>query len=185
MRLNSMPPLEQFAFPWADPPKPAAAATPQPARVRVLMPHPSSTYEEVLPAGTKWDFETSFPEPLPDAFLPIDDAYEMEEEAVAAVHEEHTRHCLGILRDICTVKDSIRTGVDPRTGKPPRTAKARGRLSQHLGQASKELAGEFEQMLDAYASAFGDEAQQAFRAYLLRRDREFASEPGEPVQAGA
>ena len=142
----------------------------------VLMPHPSSTYEEVLPPGTKWDFETTFPEPLPDAFIPIEDPAEMGEEAIAAVHDEHARHCLAILSDIRTVNDSIRTGVDPRTGQYPKTDKQRLRLREHLGQVATELPVEFEDMLGAYTSAFGIEAGDAFRAYLIRRDREYASD---------
>ena len=150
---------------------------------RVLMPHPSWTYEDTLPAGGKWNFETTFPEPLPDAFLPIEDPAVMQDEAVAAIHEEHTRHCLAILADICTVNDSIRTSVDPHTLKVPATQKAKKSLSRHLGQESQALACEFEEMLGAYTSAFGIEAGTAFRDYLIRRDAELASESDEPSPA--
>ena len=170
---------EQLVFPWSDPPKAAQPIKPP----HVLMPHTSWTYDEILPDGAKWDFETTFPQPSPDAFLPIEDPAVMQDEAVAAVHEEHTRHCLAILADTRTVNDSIRTGVDPRTRKVPSTQKAKKNLSRHLGQATQALAGEFEEMLGAYTSAFGTEAGAAFRAYLIRRDAELASESDEPLPA--
>jgi hypothetical protein len=50
------------------------------------------------------------------------------------------------------------TGAIPETGKRPRTAAARKRLTERLEQAPGKLRAQFDELLAAYADGFGEEA---------------------------
>jgi hypothetical protein len=114
---------------------------------------------QVLP----WDFRTSFPEPMEEAILngtlQPEDA---EPENLAALHEEHARHAMTILHDLDAVMDARRMGVDPRSGKAPRTDKQREALEQLFKHEPPRLQREFDILIDVYEEAFGPEAADAF-----------------------
>jgi hypothetical protein len=119
-----------------------------------------SALVQVLP----WDFRSSFPEPLEEAIvagkLHEDDA---EPENVKGLHEEHARHALVILSDLDSVLDARRMGVDPSTGRPPRTENQRQRLDVLFRDEPRQLEHAFNVLMDVYEEAFGDEAADAFR----------------------
>jgi hypothetical protein len=67
----------------------------------------------------KWDFGTSFPQPMPEA---IDAGIVSDEDAtpegIRSIHDEHARELLMTLHDLDAVLNARRRGVDPATGKP-------------------------------------------------------------------
>ena len=120
----------------------------------------SSPLVQILP----WDFRTSFPAPLEAAIeagrIHEDDA---EPENLRSLHEEHAQHALVLLSDLEAVLDARRRGVDPQTGRPPRTSKQRERLDALFRNEPKRLEHEFDVLMDVYEEAFGAEAANAFR----------------------
>ena len=69
-----------------------------------------------------WDFSNRFPQPLQSAIeaglLGTDPVGEAD---VAAIHDELAREALSLLAELDSAFESIRAGLDPRTGKPPKT----------------------------------------------------------------
>lgn len=120
----------------------------------------ASEVVQVLP----WDFRQSFPMPLGEAVeagkLLEED---LEPENLKALHEEHARHALAILSDLDAVSDAKRQGVDPFTGKAPRTETQRDRLQILYRNQPGRLERAFETLMDVYEEVFGPEATDAFR----------------------
>src|SRR5690348_8648004 len=89
---------------------------------------PASTHPPLVQV-VRWDFRTSFPGTLDEAIeagkLHEDDA---DPENLRSLHEEHARHALALLSDLDAVMDAKRRGIDPRSGKAPRTPKQRENL---------------------------------------------------------
>lgn len=110
-----------------------------------------------------WDFQTTFPKPLPRAIatgiINEDDA---NPENLASVHQEHAREMLAILSDLDTLKEAQQTGIDPRTGKRPGSPKAKQSLQKHLGDATSRLQNASDALLEVYQAAFGWDAANAF-----------------------
>jgi hypothetical protein len=111
----------------------------------------------------KWDFKTTFPEPTPEAL----DAGRISDEdttpeAVRAIHDEHAREALATLSDLDAVLDARRRGVDPSTGKTPRTPTSRKRLAQRFQTEPDRLVHSFTVLMDVYEEVFGTEARDAF-----------------------
>lgn len=115
---------------------------------------------QVLP----WDFHTSFPEPLQEAIeagkLYEDDAHP---DNLKSLHEEHAQHALTLLSDLDAVMDAKRRGVDPRTGKAPRTPIQREKLDALFRDEPARLEHAFDVLMDVYEEAFGAEPTDAFR----------------------
>jgi hypothetical protein len=115
---------------------------------------------QILP----WDFRTSFPEPLEEAIeagkLNEDDAVP---ENLKALHEEHAQHLLTLLSDLDALLDARRRGVDPQTGRVPRTPKQKERLESTFRTEPGRLEREFDVLMDVYEEAFGAGAADAFR----------------------
>ena len=86
-----------------------------------------------------------------------------EPENLASLHEEHARHVLALLHDLDAVMDARRSGVDPRTGKAPRTAKQREALEKLFKEEPSRLEREFDTLIDVYEEVFGAVAADAFR----------------------
>lgn len=111
----------------------------------------------------RWDFRSSFPEPTPEAIeagvLADEDA---EPENVRALHEEHVREALAVLKGLDVVHDARRRGIDPETGTSPRTDAARARLRQRLATEPARLERWWNTLMDTYESGFGPEAADAF-----------------------
>ena len=80
-----------------------------------------------------WDFSKRFPQPLQSALeaglLGTDPVGEAD---VAAIHDELAREALSLLAELDHAIESIRAGLDPRTGKPPKTDARRDKFSRQL-----------------------------------------------------
>lgn len=111
----------------------------------------------------RWDFKATFPHPTEEA---IDAGRILDEDttpdALRSIHQEHAREALATLRSLDAVLDARRRGVDPATGKPPRTPASRERLSQRLASEPERLAHAFTVLMDVYEEVFGAEARDAF-----------------------
>lgn len=114
-----------------------------------------------------WDFRVTFPVPLEEA---IDagkiDPSDAEPENLATIHDEHAREALALLSDIDALSDAKVHGVDPKTGKKPRTEKQRKALERLFAEKPTALYHAFDVLMDVYAEVFGDEAGLAFRQAL-------------------
>jgi hypothetical protein len=117
-----------------------------------------------------WDFRTTFPTPLPTA---IDQGVISPEDAapanVAALHQEHAREMLAALRQLDSVLEARRLGVDPKTGRPPASPAARERLDQLFQTEPRRLRHWHQNLLGTYEGVFGfgaaGEFDKAVRAW--------------------
>lgn len=115
---------------------------------------------QVLP----WDFRTSFPQPVEDAILNgMLQPEDAEPENLASLHQEYARHALVLLNDTDAITDARRMGVDPRNGRPPRTATQREALEKLFNEEPPRLERLFDTLIDVYEEAFGADAADAFR----------------------
>ena len=132
--------------------------------------HATSLEPEQLPPAPvvlRWDFRETFPTPLPEAIeAGVLDGCDTAPDAVHSIHEEHAAECLSILRDMDAIAAARQVGIDPHTGRKPRTEATRQRLQQLFVTAPLALASDFEDLISVYESAFGDEAADAFRNAL-------------------
>jgi hypothetical protein len=115
-----------------------------------------------------WDFETTFPEPTPEAIeagLIEDD----EIDTVRWIHLEHAKEALAVLHELDAVLDARRRGVNPTTGKSPRTPATKERLRKFFETEPSRLEHWYRTLMDTYAEAFGDEAADAFNKALRAR----------------
>jgi len=112
--------------------------------------------------------------PLPSAIeagvfgWAIDGAHEPDREQVRALTEEHASEMVAILAGIQWLLRCQEAGCDPRSGRPPRTARGR----EALAAINKEITGltkRYQGLLDAYSEGFGDAAAEALDAYLRER----------------
>lgn len=76
---------------------------------------------------------------------------------IIAIVEEQALELLNVLLDLETVKDGLENGIDPRTGKMPRTEAQRAKLQEHLQSSERKLKASHEDILAVYADAFGEE----------------------------
>jgi hypothetical protein len=150
----------QFQIDWtganASPSSTPAAVLAEPVDVP---PSPAS----VLRLRLKWDFADFFPQPTEQAIeAGLISAEDISLENIRAIHEEHAREMLATLHDLDAVRDAKRRGVDPATGKPPRTAASRERLQKLYESEPLRLERWFENLLGVYADTFGQEAADSF-----------------------
>lgn len=112
------------------------------------------------------------PAPLPDAIeagvfgVTEDGPINPDDEAVAAITEEHAREMLSTLADMQAVEEGLRTGHDPRTGRTPRTPESRERLAEFLAREKQRLQNAYGDALAAYAQGFGDQATAALDRWV-------------------
>lgn len=147
------PPFSAVALPQTSEPKPADLSDD-------ALTFRNPDLLQVLP----WDFRTSFPQPMEEAILngtlqPED----VEPESLTSLHQEHGRHAIMLLNDLESVMDARRTGVDPRSGKAPRTAKQRESLEKLFREEPARLERALDTSIDVYEETFGPEAADAFR----------------------
>lgn len=109
------------------------------------------------------DFRITFPQPTDDA---IDNGVISQEDAtlenIKALHQEHAREALFYPHNLDTVLDARRKGVDPMTGKAPRTHAGREKLRQFFQEEPGRLECAFENTMAVYREAFGADAADAF-----------------------
>ncbi len=79
------------------------------------------------------------------------------------MHDELARQCFSVMADLDALREASKRGINPLTGKAPRTAKQRANLDALLRDEPQRLKRELDETMDAYATAFGDEAAKAFR----------------------
>jgi hypothetical protein len=155
----------QLQIDWS--PQQIAAAAPSPTQ---SVPSQAADPAPLQPVAApplvqrlQWDFRTSFPEPTQEA---IDAGLIVEEEInpdkKKAVHEEHAREALAVLHDLDAVFDARRRGVDPATGKPPRTPASKQRLQKLFATEPNRLERCWDTLIGTYESVFGVEASDAF-----------------------
>ena len=121
------------------------------------------SHASVLRLRLKWDFADFFPQPTEQAIeAGLISAEDISLENIRAIHEEHAREMLATLHDLDAVRDAKRRGVDPATGKPPRTAASRERLQKLYESEPLRLERWFENLLGVYADTFGQEAADSF-----------------------
>ena len=117
-----------------------------------------------------WDFQSTFPQPTPEA---IDAGVVSDEDAtpenVCAIHEEHARQMLAVLRDLDAVLDARRKGVDPRNNKAPMLKEAKERLQRFFETEPARLERWWQALMDTYEQAFGPQAADAFGKALRAR----------------
>jgi hypothetical protein len=117
-----------------------------------------------------WDFVERYPDPLDEAInAGVFGDLDIDGEAVVAIHEEVGREVLAMLAAFDEMVKLMRHGLDPKTGKLPKTEERRAeieRLLSTLGQARKRA---LEEALAAYMNGFGLEAARAFGHHLYAR----------------
>jgi hypothetical protein len=130
------------------------------------------------PAGTRdvaplvqrlpWDFKTSFPQPT-DAAIDkgVLDETDLEPNNLKSLHENYASQCLSVLAARDKVMDARRKGVDPGTGRKPRTHASRERLRKYLAEEPTRLDHTFDVLIDTYAEAFGQDAADAFKKAII------------------
>jgi hypothetical protein len=150
----------------------------------VIDPNSSGPLIQELP----WDFCTTFPPFLQDAVdAGVVDADDSEPENLAAMHEEQINVCLATLKELEAVQDARRRGVDPKTGKPPRSATTKRELPERLTREIDRLERWQQTLLGTYEAAFGPAAALAFEKYLRARQAGIpvVVQPGQPVSVAA
>jgi hypothetical protein len=152
----------QLQIEWGKVPPERAVTTPPP------LPVSQPPLVQYLP----WDFQSTFPQPTPEA---IDAGVISDEDAapenLRALHEEHAREALAVLRDLDRVLDARRRGVDPRNNKPPMLKEAKERLKIFFDTEPGRLDRWWQTLMDTYEQAFGPGSQtETSRALLLRAD---------------
>ena len=121
------------------------------------------TVPEALIQRLPWDFSTTFPLPTDEALeAGVLDESDCEPANLKALHEQHASHALLTLRALDKVMDARRRGIDPSTGKPPRTAATREKIQRLLESEPARLERWFSTLMETYADAFGYEAADAF-----------------------
>lgn len=117
--------------------------------------------------ASQWDFRRTFPQPLEEAIdAGVIDGDQLDEASIRSMHDELARQCLCVMADLDALREASERGINPLTGKAPRTAKQRAKLDALLREEPLRLRRELDETMDAYATAFGDDATQAFRRTL-------------------
>jgi hypothetical protein len=158
----------QLSFDWV-----AANELADPLMVVPNAPQPAPT-EANSPAPLvqrlPWDFQNSFPQPTPEAVeARIISDEDLSAENIRAIHDEHARELLIVLHDLDAVRDARRRGVDPATGKAPRTSAARERLHGLFEKEPQRLEQCWQSLMDSYESGFGSRAANAFAKAIRAR----------------
>jgi hypothetical protein len=138
-----------------------------------------------------WNFETTFPEALPRA-IEAGILADEEIDTIRWFHLDHAKEALAVLHELDAVLDARRRGVNPVTGKTPRTPATRERLRKFFETEPGRLEHWYQTLMDTYAQAFGDNAADAFDKALrarhagisvtAERDRPPISQPAETAE---
>jgi len=125
-----------------------------------------------------FDFKDTFPEPADEAlreegrpgFWDENPAKTPQErtEALRAFHEESIPHFTGPIEAMIAARNFIESGLDPETGKPPKTPKIKASLEKESKETLEDAPEEFENWWGSYADTFGVEAANAFQEHILR-----------------
>lgn len=179
----------QHVFPWAEEPQAPAAPQGEDRPFEELLP-PAETNPLPDQAALRED-GLPIPLPLPEAVTAavfgqtVEGPVSPDAEEVAAITEEHANELVGLLGEIATVEDCLRDGRSPTTGKLPKHAEAKARLSDELGAELSRLKSSYADAIAVYAEAFGEEAALALDEWARKAhagaDRSRTSyDPGHP-----
>lgn len=87
-------------------------------------------------------------------------------EQVASLVREQAFELLGVILDLHAAQEGIHSGVDPRTGRLPRTAAQRTELQRRLRDSTRRLSQSRDDLLAVYADAFGEENARLLDDYV-------------------
>lgn len=114
-----------------------------------------------------WDFTTTFPPPTEEA---IDEGIlhdtDVLPDNLKALHVHFTEQLLANRRQLDKVLDARRRGLDPNTGKPPKSHAGRERLRRLCPDS---LERDFNTLMLTYENSFGPEAAHAFNRFIIAR----------------
>jgi hypothetical protein len=121
---------------------------------------------QVLP----WDFSTSFPQPS-DAAIEAGTIADEDctPEGIKLIHAEHAREAAATLCAWDAVRDARRRGVDPATGKPPRSHATREKLRRFFDEEPGRLERHVANLMAVYEDVFGADAAAAFNKAIRAR----------------
>lgn len=173
MRRAAQPSPIQQEFAWPDD-GPAAPQSVSDAPPSDCLAENDAVAGESAPAELRPPAGDELPiaDPLPQAVahgvfgMTIEGPIVPDAEAVRMLTVEHARKLRWLLEDIQAVEDATRTGVDPRSGRRPRTEKAAARLEEYLSGAGLRLWGAYTDALAVYAEGFGDEAARTLECWV-------------------
>lgn len=109
---------------------------------------------------------------------------EPDEHEIAALVQEHSNELAGLLIEIDALEDAIRTGVDPRTGRMPRTPEAAEKATARWRQDVEQAKVSYANMLAAFEEGFGADAGRELDGWLRSRvagmPKRLPYDPGHP-----
>lgn len=83
---------------------------------------------------------------------------EPDENDVAALTQEHSHELITTLVEMGVLEDALRSGIDPRSGRMPRTSEAGERLAERCRSELHTLKSKYGDMLAAFVEGFGPDA---------------------------
>ncbi|MBK8916260.1 MAG: hypothetical protein IPM64_16970 [Phycisphaerales bacterium] len=106
-------------------------------------------------------------------------------EQVAALVEEHAHELLALLNEAEVLREAIRTGADPRTGRLYRDSDAAGQAAERHTVELRRVESSYMDALAAYEEGFGSEAAQRLDEWVRRQAadggrRQADYDPGHP-----
>lgn len=157
----------QLEFDWSEaslPPRGEVNEKPSERPETPTQLSPTQTSPPPLVQVLPWDFRLTFPQPLEAAIeAGVLHDEDREPENIKSLHVEHAREALATLADLDALTEARRFGVDPVTGKKPRTEKQKENLKRKFAEEPPRLEHAFETLMDVYEEAFGKDATDAFR----------------------
>lgn len=135
--------------------------------------------------------------PVPPQFQPLQAAIEAgvfgvtaegpiepDEHEIAALTQEHSYELITNLVEIGVLEDALRSGVDPRTGRMPRTSESAERSAERWRSELQALQSKYAEMLAAFEEGFGsaacNELDAWVRAQVAGTPARLPYEPGHP-----
>lgn len=188
-----MTPNTQQVFPWAEDFGSAAFRSPVPhaaGRACVQKDAPEASADRVSEIQAE-SFEPPVATPLPGAVaagvfgLEISGPLDPDVEQVAALVEEHAHELLALLNEAEVLREAIRTGADPRTGRLYRDSDAAGQAAERHTVELRRVESSYMDALAAYEEGFGSEAAQRLDEWVRRQAadggrRQADYDPGHP-----
>lgn len=129
----------------------------------------------------------TFP-PLPSSVsagvfgLAVTGPVEPDQQEVEALTREHAFELITTLVEVEVLGEALRCGVDPRTGRMPRTTEAEVRLAERLRSELRALRSTYADMLAAFAEGFGFEAERQLDDWV--RVQVAGTPAGQPYDPG-
>lgn len=189
-----MTPNTQQVFPWAEDFGKAASCSPaRPAAERGCVPPdaPEALADRDFPETQSELFKPPVASPLPGAVaagvfgLEISGPLEPDAEQVAALVDEHAHELRALLNEAEALREAIRSGTDPHSGRLYRDAHAAAQAAERRTVELRRVESNYTDALAAYEEGFGSEAAQRLDEWVRRQTagggrRQADYEPGHP-----